>query len=113
LFKEVARSDNQVLNDLTDSEPNKSRLDNLLYLMQSKEPHYRRLNDRLRLFSFEHVLNNESLKFSNETREFLDVENERIISTAKFMRYLGNKSNFFSFEKPRSTRSNGKLEIVI
>jgi hypothetical protein len=89
-----------------------TRLDNLFALMQLKESLYLRVNDRLGLFSIEKVLKNKSLRFLNDIQEFLGVENGKVVSTDKFVRYLNNKSLFYSFEKLGSNNSNGKLEIV-
>jgi len=114
LFKETQRNEkpNEPFHKVVNLELSHSRLDHFLNLLQLKESLYLRIDDRLGLFSFKQLLKNESFEFFNETHEFLSVENGKVVTTDKFLSYLSNKSQFYSFEKTHSNYSNGKLEIV-
>lgn len=108
---------------------NQHRLGRLFSKLALVEKNYfssENLNEKLGLISFKQIREikeknsselekNDYKKFSYEIKEFLNIDqsNGNIRPSEKFIDYLKNKSEFFSYKKPRIQFRQDPIQTVI
>jgi hypothetical protein len=119
--KEVDRDDEWPLVKSNESlilDLSADRLNKLFDILHDKERKYSSVMKNLQLFMFEDLVssnnkpkaNDEQKMFPNETSEFLKVLGNRVRVTNKYLNYLNNITEFYSF-KSYSTLNMTKRQI--
>ena len=81
-------------------QPNKNRLNDLFDILSSKEDYYQDVLGKLNLISFKELVNgaNSNQYYQREIDQYLDLNSNTIKANDKFIKYLNNKSEYYSFK---------------
>jgi hypothetical protein len=92
--------------------PDMNRLNNLFDLLTIKEAHHQNILERLNLLSFKKLANGiiSNEYYQNEIKEYLDLNENNVKANNKFIKYLNNISEYYSFKWNKKNQIDSSID---